>query len=186
MSRIVLVTGGCRSGKSDYAQQLGESLPGSRAYVATCPVTDEEMRLRIEAHKLARRDRGWTTIEQFHDLAGVLQNETAADVVLIDCITLWVSNLMYQADQQGLDIDESWIAARSRDVLDACSKRNGTVIFVTNEVGMGVVPDNALARQYRDLVGRANQTIAAEADVVTLVVCGIPMNIKERQSHEST
>ena len=185
MSRIILVTGGCRSGKSDYAQQLGESLPGDRAYIATCPVTDEEMRLRIEAHKHARHNNGWTTIEQLHDLAGTLDSEEGFDVVLVDCITLWVSNLMHQADQQGLDIDETQISARAREIMGACRKRSGTVIFVTNEVGMSVVPVNALARRFRDLVGRVNQVIADQADVVTLVVCGVPMNIKEPQEHES-
>ena len=185
MSRIILVTGGCRSGKSDYAQQLGESLPGGRAYIATCPITDDEMRLRIEAHKHARQGKGWTTIEQLHDLAGALESNTEFDIVLVDCITLWVSNLMHQADQQGLDIDETQIAARAQKILDACEKRSGTVILVTNEVGMSVVPHNALARQYRDLVGRANQVLAAGIDVVTLVTCGIPVNIKEPQEHES-
>jgi adenosylcobinamide kinase / adenosylcobinamide-phosphate guanylyltransferase len=185
MSRIILVTGGCRSGKSNYAQQLGESMPGGRAYIATCPVTDEEMRLRIEAHKHARKGKGWTTIEQLGDLAGTLDSNTQFDIVLVDCITLWVSNLMHQAAQQGRDLDETQIADRARKVLDACEKRSGTVIFVTNEVGMSVVPENALARRYRDLVGRANQVIATDADVVTLVVCGVPMNIKESQEHES-
>ena len=175
MARIVLVTGGSRSGKSAYAQALAESLPGPKAFVATCPVVDEEMRQRIEIHRRHRRDKGWETIEEPIDLAGVLAN-SSYDVLLVDCLTLWVSNLMHQADE---DITEDQIRERCGEVLAACRKRAGTVIFVTNEVGMGIVPANALARRFRDLAGRCNQTLAAEAAEVVLLTCGIPMKLKE-------
>ena len=179
MAEIVLVTGGCRSGKSAYAQALAESLPPRRLFVATCPVTDEEMRRRIEAHQFARRDRGWETVEEQLDLAGALRRAPEHSAVLVDCLTLWVNNLMYRAEQDGRTVTEAEIATRAGDVLAAAASCRGTVVFVTNEVGLGVVPDNALARRYRDLVGRANQTIAAQADAVTLVTCGIPWHLKQ-------
>ena len=178
MAKIVLVTGGCRSGKSAYAQRLAESLPSRRLFVATCPVTDEEMRLRIEAHQQARLDQGWETVEEQVELATVFRRHGECEAVLVDCLTLWVNNLMHYAEQAGRSISEWDIAEICRETLMPARQRRGTVIFVTNEVGLGVVPDNAVARRYRDLLGRANQTIAAEADTVTLVTCGIPWNLK--------
>ena len=178
MGKIVLVTGGCRSGKSAYAQQLAESLPPSRLFIATCPVTDDEIRQRIQRHRQARRDRGWETIEEQLDFTAVFRGNGHHNVFLVDCITLWVSNWMYAAEQDRRQIDEDKIAERTSQMLDAAEACRGTAIFVTNEVGMGVVPDNAQARCYRDLVGRANQIVAARADGVTLVCCGIPRHLK--------
>ena len=178
MAQIVLVTGGCRSGKSAYAQRLAESLPGRRLFVATGPVTDEEMRLRIEDHRQARRDRDWETVEEQVDLATVFRGHREYEVLLVDCVTLWVNNVMYHAEQAGHAVLEQEVAETCRDWLATARQRNGTVILVTNEVGLGVVPDNALARRYRDLVGRANQSIAAAAETVTLVTCGIPWHLK--------
>ena len=175
---MVLVTGGCRSGKSAYAQRLAESLPSRRLFVATCPVTDEEMRLRIEMHQQSRLDRGWETVEEQVELATVLRHYADYEVVLVDCLTLWVNNLMYDAEQAGRQISERDTAETCRELLAVARQRCGTVIFVTNEVGLGVVPDNAVARRYRDLVGQANQAVAAEADTVTLLTCGIPWHLK--------
>jgi adenosylcobinamide kinase/adenosylcobinamide-phosphate guanylyltransferase len=181
MARVVLVTGGCRSGKSAYAQNLAESLPGRRAYVATCPVVDDEMRRRIEKHRQARSQL-WETFEEPLLLDGAIRSTAAFPVVLVDCLTLWVNNLMYRAQQQGQDTGEEQVAANCGQVLAACKDRAGTVIFVTNEVGMGIVPDNAPARRYRDLVGRCNQVMAAGADAVALVSCGIPLFLKGSMS----
>lgn len=178
MGKIALVTGGCRSGKSAYAQQIAESLPPRRLYVATCPVIDEEMRERIDVHRRAREGRGWETVEEQVDLARVLDGSHQHNVVLVDCITLWVNNLMYRAEREGGTMGEEQIAEACGRVLEAAEQCFGTVILVTNEVGMGIVPDNAQARRYRDLVGRANQVIAARADSVTLVACGIPLQLK--------
>jgi adenosylcobinamide kinase / adenosylcobinamide-phosphate guanylyltransferase len=178
VAEIVLVTGGCRSGKSAYAQQFAESLPPSRLFVATCPVTDDEIQRRIERHRQARRDRGWQTIEEQLDLAAVFHGNAHHNVILVDCVTLWVNNGMYRAEQEARQIGEDEIAERTGRVLDAAEACRGTAIFVTNEVGWGVVPDNALARCFRDLVGRVNQILAARADVVTLVCCGIPLKLK--------
>jgi len=174
MDKVILVTGGCRSGKSNYARNLGESLGAERVLVATCPVTDDEMRRRIEIHQQARRDRGWRTVEEETDLVAAIEQNGDADVLLIDCVTLWVNNLMFHDD----DITETDVAARCDEVLRASRNVNATVIFVTNEVGSGIVPENELARRYRDRVGRANQTLAAGADAVTLLVSGVPLRVK--------
>ncbi len=178
MAEILLVVGGCRSGKSAYAQALAESLWPDRLFVATCPLLDDEMRQRVALHRAARRDRGWDTVEEQLDLAGVLRRWARQGVLLVDCITLWINNLLYAAQQQDRLLDEAEAAGRCCEVLDAAAGCRGTVIFVSNEVGMGIVPDSPAARRYRDLVGRANQVIAARADGVTLVSCGIPVALK--------
>ena len=178
MARIVLITGGCRSGKSAHAQGQAESLAGPRLYVATCPVTDDEMRARIARHQEERRGRGWESVEQPVALAEAIRNAGDAAVVLVDCLTLWINNVMYEAEEQGKEIGEDDVEGLCREVLAACRRREGTIFFVTNEVGMGIVPDNAVSRRYRDLVGRCNQMMAEGADEVTLVACGIPMTLK--------
>ena len=179
MAHVILVTGGSRSGKSAYAQKLAESLPGTRAFVATAPIIDEEMRERVLRHQQARaRSTGWNTIEEPVELAQALSNARRFDVLLVDCLTLWINNLMYEAEKRSQTIAEEEIEQLCGGLLNACSGRPGTVIFVTNEVGMGIVPENALARRYRDLVGRCNQAIAAGADAVTFVACGIPLHLK--------
>lgn len=182
MASIVLVTGGCRSGKSAYAERLAETLPPSRLYVATAPVSDAEMQRRIDDHRRARQGRGWETIEEQTDLAGVFASNGHHNVLLVDCVTLWVNNLMYCADREGRQVNEADVAEQCGRVLDAAETCRGTIIFVSNEVGLGVVPENAAARRYRDLVGRANQLLAARAGAVTLLCCGIPLQLKENQS----
>ncbi|MGA2032949.1 MAG: bifunctional adenosylcobinamide kinase/adenosylcobinamide-phosphate guanylyltransferase [Thermoguttaceae bacterium] len=176
---MILITGGCRSGKSAYAQHLGESLGRRRAFVATAPATDDEMRARIEAHRRFRHGRGWETIEEQLDLAGVLRGHPQYDLLLVDCITLWVNNLMYHNAPGSPALDEHAIARRCKEIIDAAQARSGTLLFVTNEVGMGIVPENAAARRYRDLVGWANRLLAASAATVTLISCGIPWHLKQ-------
>jgi adenosylcobinamide kinase/adenosylcobinamide-phosphate guanylyltransferase len=178
VAAISLVTGGCRSGKSAYAQRLAESLAPRRLFVATAPVTDPEMRERIERHRAERAQRGWDTIEEPLNLARAFATPTPHGVVLLDCVTLWINNLLYEAEQHGHTLDEPQIVEHCRQMLDAALARDGSIVIVTNEVGMDIVPENRLARLYRDLLGRANQTIAARADTVTLVVCGIPWHLK--------
>ena len=178
MAKIVLVTGGARSGKSGFAQKLAEELSGPRAFVATCPPIDDEIRERIRRHREARRGRGWETVEETVDLAGLLCRALEYNVLLVDCLTLWINNLMYRAEQAGEQIGEEEIETRCSEVLHAASGRPGTVIFVTNEVGMGIVPERPGVRLYRDLVGRCNQVMGRSAGRVVLMVSGIPMEIK--------
>ncbi len=179
MGRIVLVTGGARSGKSTYAQAWAEEQPGSRCFIATCPDVDDEMRERIRRHRQERHARGWTTIEEELDLASAIRRAAAHDVALVDCITLWVNNLLFAEGDSDPGAVESDVLARCRETLDAAREHPGTVVFVTNELGLGIVPANALARLYRDIVGRCNQLIAASADGVVLLVCGIPVVVKD-------
>ena len=177
MAEIILITGGARSGKSGHAQALAEGCPGDRLYIATSPSLDEEMRRRIERHRADRQGRGWQTVEAQLDLAGAMRANPKAEVVLVDCLTLWLSNLLFEADEPEY-LSEDMLAARAREIVAAARERSGVVILVTNEVGCGIVPDNPLARRFRDLAGRCSQTIAAEADRVDLVTCGIVQTIK--------
>ncbi len=197
MAEIILVTGGSRSGKSTFAQQLAESLSETRIYLATCPVIDGEMADRIEKHRRDRQDRRWQTIEEEIDLAGALtqgirqesqkKGEAAAGekqqggVILVDCLTLWINNLLYQAEKRGASLSEADIVAASQEVLQAARTRAGAFIFVSNEVGMGIVPDHFSGRLFRDLAGRCNQVFARESDTVVFMVSGIPMWIKGKE-----
>lgn len=179
MARIILITGGTRSGKSEYARETAEALPGARAFVATCLADDEEMSQRIKKHQQARLKAGWQTIEEPLELADTLRKAEDFEVVLVDCLTLWISNLMYEAREQENGLVEEDIAGKAGELVKVCSGRRGTIIFVTNEVGSGIVPENSVARLYRDLVGRCNQIIAEGADEVTLIACGLPVNLKK-------
>jgi adenosylcobinamide kinase / adenosylcobinamide-phosphate guanylyltransferase len=179
MADIILITGGCRSGKSAFAQKTAEALPGPRAYVATCPVIDRETEGRIRKHREARRDKGWETIEETVDLAGVIRRAEGYRVLLVDCLTLWENNLLYEAERRGENFAEEDATENCRELIAACEAFPGTVIFVTNEVGMGIVPDNEQARRFRDIAGRCNQEIATAAGTVLLVVSGIPLPLKE-------
>ncbi|MCX5829996.1 MAG: bifunctional adenosylcobinamide kinase/adenosylcobinamide-phosphate guanylyltransferase [Deltaproteobacteria bacterium] len=193
MAEIILVTGGSRSGKSTFAQQLAESLSETRTYLATCPVIDREMAERIEKHRRDRQDRRWQTIEEETDLARALcqrvwegrgkgeGEEKKEGVILVDCLTLWINNLLYQAEKQGASLSEEDIVAASQEVLQAAWSCEGTVIFVSNEVGLGIVPDHFSGRLFRDLAGRCNQVFAREADAVVFMVSGIPMWIKGKE-----
>lgn len=178
MARIILITGGSRSGKSIYAQRMAESIPGGGTYIATCPVVDEEMAERIRKHREARRAGNWHTIEETTDLCAALTEAKECGVILVDCLTLWINNLMYDAELQSKELDEEEIVKRCRDILRVCDAISGTIIFVTNEIGMGIVPDNPLSRRYRDLAGRCNQVLAERADAVVFMVSGLPLSIK--------
>ncbi len=178
MAKIILVTGGSRSGKSTYAQRLAESLSGVRTYIATCPVIDKETEERVRKHQEARQSASWDTIEELTDLAGALQRSKGSEVILVDCLTLWINNLMFEAEQKKEHLDEEAIRTCCEDVLDTCRDFPGTVIFVTNEVGMGIVPENPDSRLFRDLAGRCNQSMADRADAAVFMVSGLPLYIK--------
>ncbi len=178
MAHIVLVTGGSRSGKSRVAQEMGEQLAGPRLFVATCPVIDEEMAARVRMHQRNRDPGVWQTLEEPLRVTEALAREQECSVVLVDCLTLWVNNLMHQALRSGRGLTEEDMERESARMVHAAQARQGAVILVTNEVGMGIVPDNAQARLYRDLVGRCNQAVAAQAHQVCLVACGLSLDLK--------
>jgi adenosylcobinamide kinase/adenosylcobinamide-phosphate guanylyltransferase len=158
-ARLTLVLGGARSGKSRFAESLITALPPPWIYAATGQALDAEMAERIAAHR-ARRGAGWATVEAPRDLAATLEAYATAPI-LVDCLTLWLSNLM---------MAETAIEAEFDRLEHALAKATGPVVLVANEVGSGIVPDNALARRFRDLQGWLNQRIAAQADRVVLVV----------------
>jgi adenosylcobinamide kinase / adenosylcobinamide-phosphate guanylyltransferase len=165
---ITLVLGGARSGKSRYAEWLIETYPQPWIYVATAEARDDEMAERIAAHR-ARRGTDWQTIEAPHDLADALRAAPPAAAVLIDCLTLWLWNLMES---------ESDIEAQTAGLQEALDERAGPTVIVSNEVGLGIVPDNALARRFRDLQGKLNQRLAAQASRVIMMVAGLAVAVK--------
>lgn len=181
MGKLVLITGGARSGKSSYALHRGEQIVGSRHFLATCPVTDAEMYLRISRHRDEREGRGWQSIEEEINIADQIENIENPGSILIDCLTLWINNLLYRAELCQETFDEKNVALACNTLILAVAGCPGTVICVTNEVGMGIVPDNPLARRYRDLVGCCNRLLAAAADEVVLVSCGIPLFLKKNE-----
>ncbi len=179
MGKTVFITGGSRSGKSSYAQRLAEGLEAPRLYLATCPVRDEEMRERVRRHQRSRKGLQWKTVEEEKQIEKVIDHAADYNVILVDCLTLWVSNLMWEAQQTGVPFSEDAMEERARALAIACGGLDGTVILVTNEVGWGVVPENPVARHYRDIAGRCNQILAAESDAVVLLVSGLPMILKD-------
>ncbi len=182
MQKLMLITGGARSGKSDYALHYAESLPGPHFFLATCPVVDKEMEERIKRHRNQRRNRSWQTIEEEIALDKQIRALPSDGVCLIDCLTLWVNNIMYRAEKSNLLFSERSLQPHIDALLFAVSEFQGTCICVTNEVGMGVVPDNVAARKYRDCVGRCNRAIADAADEVVLVSCGLPLFLKKQMN----
>jgi len=172
-SRAVLVLGGTRSGKSRYAQALAEGAGKAPVLIATARIEDEEMQARVARH---RDERGavWQTIEEAMQLAEVLRHEAdQARILLVDCLTLWLSNIMLAGED---------VAALTAELANTVPNLRGPVIFVTNEVGNGIVPDNALARRFRDAQGRLNQAMAAACDTVVLVTAGLPLQMKPAAS----
>ncbi|GAB4265370.1 bifunctional adenosylcobinamide kinase/adenosylcobinamide-phosphate guanylyltransferase [Deferrisoma sp.] len=172
MARIVFVTGGARSGKSRFAQRIAEAWEGPLLYVATAEVLDDEMADRVRRHRADRGPR-WETLEEPLDLPAALRAAEGFGGALVDCLTLWVSNLLGRWGG-----DETGLAAALDRFYRAFEGFRGRICLVTNEVGSGIVPENALARRFRDLAGRVNQECAARAHEAYLVVSGLPVRLK--------
>ena len=171
--QFIFVTGGARSGKSLFAQDRARSLKGRKVYIATAEPLDEEMAEKIKAHR-KERPSDWVTVEEPRHLEKAVMDCAATyNVLLIDCLTLWISNLLTNNSLQEREINEE-----VQNLVERCKKESSTIIIVSNELGMGIVPLDRLTRLYRDIVGKANQHIAAAADEVFLLVSGIPMKIK--------
>ena len=169
MKRIILITGGARSGKSSYAEKLALSLSPNPVYMATARVWDEEFRQRVIRHQEARGPE-WTNLEEEKELS---RHDVSGRVVLIDCVTLWCTNFFF--DLQG-HVDSSLKAVKEE--FNRFTAQDATFIFVSNEIGLGGTSENELQRKFTDLQGWMNQYIAAQADEVIMMVCGIPLKIK--------
>lgn len=171
--RLILILGGARSGKSSFAMKLAGEKTGKKFYLATAEALDNEMKARIERHK-KERPSSWETIEETKDILQTLKNlRSKCDVVILDCVTLWLSNLLHKGH------DEPEILKITEELLSVVKKNDYLLVAVSNEVGLGIVPDNELARRFRDIAGRVNQEIASAADEVYFLLSGIPKRIKE-------
>lgn len=167
-SSLTFIVGGARSGKSAHAEALVMARPAPWYYVATGQAFDQEMTDRIAEHK-ARRPEGWITVDAPLDVAGALKGIPEGATVLLDCLTLFVSNHL---------LAEHDLPDECGKLVDALAKPSGNWVVVSNEVGLGIVPDNALARRFRDAAGRLNQQVARIADTVVFMVAGLPQRVK--------
>ncbi len=167
-ARLTFLLGGARSGKSAEAERRAEALPGPWIYIATARAFDDEMRERIAIHR-ARRGASWRTVDAPFDLAGVLTAAAPGRPVLVDCLTLWLTNHL---------LAEHDLEAECARLEAALATPSGPWFVVSNEVGLGIVPDNALSRRFRDAAGRLHQRVASVADEVVLMVAGLPLKVK--------
>lgn len=181
MGKVVLVTGGSRSGKSAFAERYAAKFGKKIAYVATAQVYDDEMQHRVDLHQ-ARRPSEWRTYEcPFEAENALLAASAEHDMILFDCITLYITNVLLK-DYREHEIAKHYelVETAIRKLINAALQADGTTIFVTNEVGSGIVPGDPLSREYRDLAGLANQLVAEAAEEVYLVTCGIATEIKHK------
>lgn len=187
-STIILCSGGARSGKSEFAEQLALSLKGRKAYVATGQAFDDEMKDRIKKHQL-RRGKEWITFEiPLHLHKNWEQIKNVSDVILIDCLTMFTSNHVFAHGDINTQEDsnriESIILEELRLLLQEINSSNDkTVIFVTNEIGLGIVPENKLARYFRDITGRVNREVASVANKMYLTISGVTIELKSQEVH---
>lgn len=187
-STIILCSGGARSGKSEFAEQLALSLKGRKAYVATGQAFDDEMKDRIKKHQM-RRGKEWITFEiplHLHKYWEQIKN--VSDVILIDCLTMFTSNHLFAHGDINTQEDsnriESIILEELRLLLQEINNSNDkTVIFVTNEIGLGIVPENKLARYFRDITGRVNREVASAANKMYLTISGVTIELKSQEVH---
>jgi adenosylcobinamide kinase/adenosylcobinamide-phosphate guanylyltransferase len=177
VKELIFVIGGCRSGKSKYALDTAEQMPGDKKiFIATCLPKDDEMKQRIARHQ-KQRSQTWTTVEEpVHLYESLTKISQKATVILVDCLTLWVTNIMLEAG------DEKKIESYISKLVRALATADCPVILVSNEVGTGIVPENKLARQFRDVMGQVNQAVAHFANKVVWMVAGIPVTIKQESN----
>ncbi|WP_251440359.1 bifunctional adenosylcobinamide kinase/adenosylcobinamide-phosphate guanylyltransferase [Veillonella intestinalis] len=185
-SKIILCTGGARSGKSEFAEQLVLSLPGTKGYVATSQIFDDEMEDRVAKHK-ARRGLIWHNYEIPYDLPAswpkVLEQ---CDVILVDCLTMYATNAMLKSEphtQAACNEIAEALVGQVETILSQSREAQKTVVFVTNELGLGIVPENRLARFFRDIAGLLNQAVAKAADEVYFTISGITTELKSKEVH---
>ena len=172
MRKLIFILGGARSGKSSHAVALAKASKGKKAFIATAIPFDKEMKDRIKKHKLSR-PAGWKVLEGPREvLKAVLFAAKSYDVILIDCLGLWISNLLMD------NLNDGAIEKKIREFAAGLSRQPETIIVVSNDVGGGLIPDNVLGRRFRDLAGIANQKIASAADEVIVMQAGIPLKIK--------
>ncbi len=172
MAEKIFVIGGCRSGKSRYSLALAEQTPGVKILIATCVPQDQEMQQRVIRHQKDRRPV-WTTLEVPVRLPeAIVENNRKDNVILIDCLTLWLNNLFMETDDLGI------IHGHIQKLIQALDTARCPVLIVSNEVGAGIVPENRLARRFRDVAGFVNQSIASCSDRVIWMIAGIPFQIK--------
>ena len=187
-SQIILCSGGARSGKSEFAERLALATAGRKAYVATGQAFDEEMIDRIKKHQ-ERRGEIWNNFEVPLHLAKEWQNiSQTADVILIDCLTMFTTNHMMahgsiQGQQDANQLEAAVLTELESLLASIKSCEDKTVIFVTNEIGLGIVPDNKLARYFRDIAGRVNRTVAAAADKLYVTISGVTIELKSQEVH---
>lgn len=175
MTRLILILGGARSGKSSYAVELAKKRGGKTVFIATAAPSDMEMKKKIELHRISR-PREWGLVEEGKDISSILRTlKDEYEVVLIDCLGLLISNLL--AD----NLDDEEIERRIGALVEAAQRLDLTTIIVSNEVGSGIVPVHPLARRFRDVLGLSNQMVAKKADKVILMQAGIPLVIKDTQ-----
>ena len=179
MARIILVTGGVRSGKSSFAEKL-LMYDQNVIYIATCPRIegDTEIDKRVARHQKRREKFGWKTVEEELDIASLIKGSSS---YIVECLTLWINNMMYEAQQRGGEMTEDDVKLRCKSLLKAVDNFSGKVVFVTNETGMGIMPANKTSRLFGDLAGRCNQIMAEAADEVYVMVSGIPVKIKGKE-----
>ncbi len=173
--KVIFITGGCRSGKSRFALDYANRHFSKKLYLATSEVLDEEMARRVENHKKMRGPEWQTVEEPLEVIEKVRQHGDEAEVILLDCMTLWLSNLLLKWD------DDSKVTSEVDRLIDTLKKSQTSFLIVSNEVGMGIVPADPLSRRFRDLSGTANQGIAEVADTVILMVSGLPIFLKGKE-----
>jgi len=179
MGKLIFITGGSRSGKSTLAVTLAQSIRKRKLFIATCIPEDAEMKRRVALHRKSRPS-SWHTIEETGNLSSTLRKEMKSDgVIIIDCLTLFVSSLLMKK------VSEKKIRDEIDRAVEVIKKGKATVIIVSNEVGSGLVPDNKLGRDFRDVAGICNQMVARYADEVNYMVAGIPIKIKEHDNAKS-